>query len=183
MGGHHLILGELSDYLTGETLQDTHDERYRQAIARELVENKGYDSAEITACVPLTLKAGEKCARIHVDFLIRLGERIAMLIKYAPGSLVTRHRPVLAMSRLVAPYGVPVAVVTNGEDADVLDTKTGKGVGAGFAAIPDRESLLNQARDWEFPLISEKQAEMESRIAFAFEIDNACPCDDTVCRL
>lgn len=183
MGGHHLILGELSDYLTGETLEDSHDERYRQAIARELVENKRYDRSQITARVPLTLKAGEKCARIYVDFLIRAEERIAMLVKYAPGSLVTRHRPVLAMSRLVAPYGLPVAVVTNGEDADVLNAKTGKVVGAGLSAIPDRDSLLKQARDWEYPLISEKRAEMESRIAFAFEIDNACPCDDTVCRL
>ena len=31
MGGHHLILGKLSDLLTGEVLDDTLDERYRQA--------------------------------------------------------------------------------------------------------------------------------------------------------
>ena len=30
MGGHHLIMGELTDLVTGQTLPDTHDERYRQ---------------------------------------------------------------------------------------------------------------------------------------------------------
>ncbi|MCK7466807.1 MAG: hypothetical protein MZU91_00755 [Desulfosudis oleivorans] len=43
MAGHHLILGKLTDFLTGEILDDTLDERYRQKIARWLVEQKGYD--------------------------------------------------------------------------------------------------------------------------------------------
>ncbi len=30
---HHLILGELTDYLTEETLADTHDERLRQKLS------------------------------------------------------------------------------------------------------------------------------------------------------
>ena len=47
MGGHHLIMGELEDFLTGEVLADTHDERYRQKIARYLVEEKGYPASLI----------------------------------------------------------------------------------------------------------------------------------------
>ena len=42
MDGHHLILGELDDLITGESIKDTHDERYRQRIARLLVDEKGY---------------------------------------------------------------------------------------------------------------------------------------------
>ena len=42
MNGHHLILGELTDTITRETLADTHDERQRQKLARLLVEKKGY---------------------------------------------------------------------------------------------------------------------------------------------
>lgn len=40
---HHLILGELTDYLTEETLADTHDERLRQKIVRHLVDTCGFD--------------------------------------------------------------------------------------------------------------------------------------------
>ena len=49
--GHHLILGELIDFITGETIQDTHDERYRQKLARLLVEHKGYVKKEIEPAV------------------------------------------------------------------------------------------------------------------------------------
>ena len=55
-----------------------------------------------------------------------------MIVKYAPGSLVTRHRPALAASRLIAPYQVPVVVVTNGKDTNILDGSTGKVTGYGF---------------------------------------------------
>ena len=37
MGGHHLILGKLTDFISGEILDDTLDERHRQKIARLLV--------------------------------------------------------------------------------------------------------------------------------------------------
>ena len=40
MSGHHLILGTLTDVVTGETIDDTLDERYRQKIARLLLEHK-----------------------------------------------------------------------------------------------------------------------------------------------
>ena len=43
MAGHHLILGEITDFITGKTIEDTHDERYRQKIAKFLVNEKGYD--------------------------------------------------------------------------------------------------------------------------------------------
>ena len=36
------------------------------------------------------------------------------LLTFGPGSIVSRERPALAVARLVAPYQVPVVVVTNG---------------------------------------------------------------------
>ncbi|MGR0480634.1 MAG: hypothetical protein ACTFAL_04315 [Candidatus Electronema sp. V4] len=38
--GHQLVYGSLRDYLTGELLPDTDDERFRQQLARLLVEEK-----------------------------------------------------------------------------------------------------------------------------------------------
>ena len=35
---HHLVLGELSDFLTGEKRIDTLDERYLQKISKHLVQ-------------------------------------------------------------------------------------------------------------------------------------------------
>ncbi len=185
MGGHHLILGKLNDYLTGEPLDDTHDERYRQKIARFLVSEKEYAREDIGARIPLVVTAGARKGRLWVDYAVTVDDRMAMVIKYAPGSLVTRHRPTLAISRLIMPYQIPVVIVTNGETADILDGDRGTLIASGFEHIPSRASLLQNVRQtiYAFSPISSKRAEMEARIAYAFEIDGGCPCDDTACRI
>jgi hypothetical protein len=183
MVGHHLILGELIDFITGETLEDTHDERYRQNLARLLVEKKGYAKNEIEPRCELLVKAGDKSAIVKVDFKVFLAGRVCMIIKYGPGSIVTRHRPALAASRLVTPYQVPVVVVTNGEDAEVLDGATGKVIQTGLNSIPSKMILLQSVADIRFKPISVNRVEMESRIVYAYEVDGSCPCDDTICRL
>ena len=183
MDGHHLILGELIDYLTGNVLPDTHDERYRQNIVRLLIETLGYEKPEIIARRQLIVSAGDKKARIPIDFSVASGDKIGMLIKYGPGSLTTRHTPALAMARLVADYQVPIVVVTNGEDAEILDTVSEKVIARGIDQIPNRARLAGIVSGYGFTPISKKKREMATRIVYCYEIDGACPCDTTVCRL
>jgi len=183
MKGHHLILGELEDFITGEILEDTLDERYRQKIARMLVSEKGYAKNEIIPRSRVTVTAGEKKGSVPLDFRVQINSRTGMIVKFGPGSLITRHRPVLAMSRVAESYQIPVAVVTNGEDADVLGGKTGEITGSGFAAIPDRILLENIMASAAFETISPKRAEMESRIIYCYDVEGSCPCDTDICRL
>ena len=49
-----------------------------------------------------------------------------MTVKSSRGSLVTRERESLAASRLACDVQVPLTVVTNGQDAEILDTLKGK---------------------------------------------------------
>lgn len=183
MAGHHLILGKLIDFITGETLDETHDERYRQQLARLLVRQKGYLKREITPRFEVLAKAEDKKAIIRVDYVINVSGKIGMIIKYGPGSLVTRHRPVLAASRLVVPYQVPIAVVTNGIDADILDGATGNVIGRGLERIPAKSELTPKMLKANLITISEERAELEARILYCYEVDDSCPCDDTICRL
>ncbi len=86
MGGHHLILGKLTDFLTGETLDDTLDERYRQKIARWLVERKGYGAREVEPRRELMLQADHRRAVITIDFVVRVAGKAGMVIRFGPGS-------------------------------------------------------------------------------------------------
>jgi hypothetical protein len=181
--GHHLILGTITDVLTGEALDDTLDERYRQKIARRLLERGGYRPDEIEPRRELLLQADDRRAVIRIDFVVRIGAKAAMVIRFGPGSIVSRERPALAVSRLVAPYQLPVAVVTNGEDAEILDGGSGTVIGRGLEAIPSRAELAERVRHYAFPAIPRERATMESRVAYCYEVDGACPCDDTICRL
>jgi hypothetical protein len=180
---HHLILGKIKDYLTGETLPDTLDERFRQKIARFLVEEKGYETSQIAPRRKLTVTAGRQSAVVPLDFVIRLEGRVCMVVRFGPGSMVTRHRPSLAAARLIDGRQVPVVVVTNGKGAEVLDGTSGRRIGEGLSAIPHRNELEKTAAGFRFDPVPRGRAEKEARIVYAFEVDGACPCDDTVCRL
>ena len=183
MDGHQLILGELEDYITGVILKDTHDERYRQKIARLLVNRGGYRKKDIEPRKRILVRAGENRAIIKIDFLVTLSGKVCMIIHYGPGSIVTRHRSVLAISRLIAPYQVPLAVATNGEDADVLKGSTGRVVSRGLETIPSRQELMKIAAENRFSAIQTTRAEMESRILYCYEVDSSCQCNEDICRL
>jgi hypothetical protein len=183
MAGHHLILGERIDFITGETIIDTHDERYRQKIAHLLINHKGYQKNDIQPRKDLLVQAGENRAVIKIDFLINLSGKICMIIKFGPGSIVTRRRSLLAASRVLAPYQIPIAVVTNGEDAEVLEGASGRVISLGLETIPSREQLIEIINSDLFSRIPAKRAEMESRILYCYEVDGSCPCDENVCKL
>jgi hypothetical protein len=182
MGGHHLILGNLTDFISGETLDDTLDERHRQKIARFLIDQKGYQKSDITPRHELKVSVDDRCARLRISFTVNAGQFIAMVLHYGPGSLVTRHRPTLAMARLIQARQVPLAVVTNGEDADILDGATGKVVAAGLDQIPTKKQLSAIVGTRQWPAIPPRRREMEARVLMAFEVDGRCPCDDSVCE-
>lgn len=181
MNDHHLILGQLVDFITGRTIADTHDERYRQKIARLLVETKGYRKYDIRCGQMVEVRAGAKRARVPVAFTVDVDGRTGMLIHYGPGSLTTRHRPALALARLAAPCQIPVVVVSNGEQADILDGRTGQTTATDLANIPARHQLRQTLARHTWEQISARQADMEARIAMAYEVDDRCPCDTDVC--
>lgn len=182
MSSHHLVLGEIQDFITGETLPKTHDEILRQSVSRLLVEQKGFDKNDIIPRQDLLLTSGSEQAIVKIDYLIRLYQKTYMLIKYGPGDLVSRQRPALGMSRLVESYQVPVVVVTNGKDADILLGSSSKVIRRGLYSIPSRSDLIRQYDAQEFTPITKDRAEMESRIVLAYEILGSCPCDTTSVR-
>jgi hypothetical protein len=178
---HHLIYGFCTDYVTGEALPDTDDERYRQKLARFLVEEKGYarDDLEMRHKIE-TLFAGQFVVS-KIDVVICLEGKRVMLLRYGPGSLVTRERPAIAAARvLFEEQLVPLAVVTNGEDAEVVDVRTKEVFARGLEGIPDRAAAVAMMKELDFsPLLDASKREGELRILNAFDIEICCagqPC-------
>jgi predicted type IV restriction endonuclease len=180
---HHLILGKTVDFITGQTIVDTHDERARQKIARLLVEEKGYlkDDIEVRQEIPLTVDGNRATAR--VDFVVRLAGKAFAIIIFGPGSLVSRERPALAAARLIESYQVPYAVVTNGRDAVVLETKSGKVIAQGLEAIPPKKEALEKLQTLTFETVPEDRLEKEKRVLYTFDVLAQRECDEFTCSL
>ena len=178
---HHLVMGELTDFLSGEIVADTHDERYRQKLARLLVEGLGYDKADIEQNREVVIRTGAQAARLKVDFIVFESGKAVMMVKYAPGSLVTRRLSNLALSRIIFPYQIPVVVTTNGEDAEIVSGDSGRLLGEGLSAIPGIGSDL--LGGGAFHSINAELFDKASKIAFACWVDGACPCDGDICTI
>jgi hypothetical protein len=175
---HHLVMGELIDFLSGKIMPDTHDERYRQKLARHLVNTLGYEKKDIQQNREVVIQTNGRTAKLCVDFLVfRAGQGI-MMIKYNPGSLVTRRLSNLALSRIIFPYQVPVVVTTNGEDAEVINGASGKVTGTGLSAIPSSESRQINSLPDHFSSVGRDLFEKASKIAYACEIDGSCSMDN-----
>ena len=181
--GHKRILGKTTDFITGREITDTDDERYRQKLARFLVEVKGYEKGDIEPKRRIEMEIEGKRVLSMVDFVVSIEGRPFMVIKYGPGSLVTRERPALAAARVLEEYQIPLTVVTNGEDAEILDTVSGTVLSTGIEAITDKASAMESFRKITLERLSAKQAEAEKRILSAYDyLEHDLECDADWCE-
>ncbi len=173
---HHLIYGTLKDYLTGEELTDTDDERIRQSLSKLMVEKKGYSRKDLQARNRIESLFNRCFVTSTIELTVSCGGRQFLIIRYGPGSLVSRERSAIAAARLLNPaYRIPLAIVTNGQDAELLNTKTGKIIGYGLESIPDFNSAADLIDQLEFlPSVEKKQRERELRILNVFDVERCC---------
>jgi hypothetical protein len=177
-----MVYGTLSDYLTGEELTDTDDERYRQQLARMMVEERGFAREELEPRLFIESIINSQYVKSTIELTVRLNGRRLMIIRYGPGSLVTRERAAIAAARLLdQDHRIPLAVVTNCRDAELLETLTGKVLATGMEGIPTREHLIHlltgQAME---PFADEERRDREMRILNAFDLEVCCRGDS--CR-
>jgi hypothetical protein len=183
MTAHHLILGSLEDFITGETLADTLDERARQKIARVLIEDKGYSKEDIEVRRDIRLVVDGKIGISRVDFLLKIDNRVVAVIIFGPGSLVSRERSTIAAARLVEEYEAPVAIITNGEDAEIMETKSGRVMNRGVDAIPSKDDARKITGSTRFNKLSEERLDKERRILYVFDVLTRQECDDFTCSM
>lgn len=183
MGTSHLILGEITDYITGQTIPDTHEERARQKIARLLVDGKGYSKEDIQTRKTITLTVDEKTGIVTIDFVVHIAENPFIVIMFGPGSLVTRERPTIAIARLIDKYMVPFSIITNGRDAHIMDTVSGNVIDHGLNQIPSREEAIKKSANIKYSTLAVSRREKEERILYTMNVLTEKECDDYTCRL
>ena len=107
----------------------------------------------------------------RIALVVRLQDKPVLMIRYAPGSIVTRERSALAAARIYdLDCQIPLVVVTNSQDAVIIDTYTGKSIAEGFENLPSRLQLLDQMVQLKFePYANEKKIDREKRILNVFD--------------
>jgi len=146
----------------------------RHIAEQMLLGDKGYEPADIRKNVVFDVTLGTETVKSSVDFLVSAGDKAAMVIKCAAGSLSSRERHVVAAARVLGELPVPVAVVMDPMSAVVLDATTGKVTGEGFGAIPAKQQLSEMVSGKELRPLPSGKLEREKRVLLAFDAIRCC---------
>jgi hypothetical protein len=160
----------VTDFITGREMPNVGSEMNRQEVERFLVNRKGYLKSDIQVDAPVEIAVMGEIYRSRLDLSITLGDRIVMLVKCAAGSLGSREREILAAARVHDAYSIPLAVVSDGRTAVVLDAHTGKTRGEGMDAIPSRDELLNAMGQMDFRPLAEDRREREKIVFRSYDM-------------
>ncbi len=142
-------------------------------ITRMLVAEKGFGEDEIETGLTITTRFNNETVVSKITITVRIGDRRVMVVRYAPGSVVTRTRSAVAAARVLDEgYQIPLALVTNGSELELLDTYNGEVLGRNFADIPTRQDLVEKLAGLRFePFANAKKRERELRILNVFDVD------------
>ena len=133
----------ITDYITGKAVPNVGAEENRQAVERFLVERLGYPTEAVQVDRELVFDIDGESHQSLIDLVVSAGGQSLMAIRCAAGSLDSWARGILAAARVAEDPPIPLAVVSNGTDAVIFESGTGKQIGEGCQALP----TLNGAED------------------------------------
>jgi hypothetical protein len=164
----------ITDIVTGKQIPNVGAEENRQAVERFLIEEKGFSKKDIEVDVDIKMIVAGEPYHSQVDLVISAdgGKTRVMAIKCAAASLGSREREILATARLLNEYQIPFAVVSDGKTATVLDTVTGKKVGAGLDGIPSKDEVLKMKDSLKYIPLPKKRLEREKLIFRTYDSMN-----------
>lgn len=162
----------IDDFVTGQPVPNVGAEANRQAMEKILVQEKGFLLSDIEVDAGIEFSIAGDPYRSRIDLVISANGRRVMAVKCAAGSLGSREREIVAAARLLDAFQIPLAVVTDGHTAIVLDTLTGKKIGEDMAAVPTKAQavqLIKNAAPVAFP---ENKREREKLVFRAYDLEN-----------
>ena len=164
----------LTDYLTGNSIPDVGAESHRQTVLRFLVEEKGYARDTLWVDAPIHTQIGDSPYHAKIDLIVKAGDPAVpfMAFKCCAGSLGSREREIVAAARIFNKRPIPLAVVSDGRDAILLSTATGKPLSYGLAALPSPAEAAQQLVEQPPEAYPEDRLEREKLIFRTYDQDN-----------
>ncbi|GAB6905147.1 conserved hypothetical protein [Desulfosarcina cetonica] len=160
------------DFVTGRSVPNVGAEANRQQVERYLVEEKGYHPDDVLVDLPIAIDINGEIYRSAVDLVVQIDGQPLMAVKCAAGSLGSREREIISAARLLRPSPLPLAVVSDGVTATVLDVMTGKKKGTGLDAIPHRQDLPAYAGEVPLPPIAADRLHREKLVFRSYDTMN-----------
>lgn len=169
---------DIVDLATGRLLPYHDDEYIRQAAEKLLIKERDWPRQRIGVEYRRSLKVGGRPFEVRADLVLMAENAPALVMRTTRGSLVSREKETIAAARLLHDPIVPLSLVFNGDDAELLDSKTGKVIATGLDAVPSPERLAELSAEIPPHHASQDEIEKAAKVYSAFAFIQ-CP---GVCR-
>ncbi len=141
----------ITDFITGQKVPNVGAEENRQKVELFLVNSKGYRKSDIEVNLPIAFSVQNQVYESCLDLVVSVNGRRFMVIKCAAGSLGSREREAIAAARILETAPLPLAVVSDGDQAIVLDPITGQRLGNSMEDIPTPSIALEKIKNKQRP--------------------------------
>ncbi|TAN41094.1 MAG: hypothetical protein EPN22_16495 [Nitrospirae bacterium] len=152
-----------------ESLENDELARVQSRTLDFLMFQKGYCKIDLQEKVLFKIELPDASFDALADIVITLNGRRFILVKCAVNSPASWERYSVAFCRVADVYQIPYAVVTDGEDAKLLDAVRGRPISEGLESIPSKDEAIELFGKTEFMPFPAQKAEREKRILFAFD--------------
>jgi hypothetical protein len=161
------------DFITGEQVPNIGSEENRQKIEKFLVNEKGYDKADIQVDADIVVWFKGELYRSTVDLVISIEDIRFMAIKCAAGAIETWEREILAAARVFEKnYQIPFCAVCDGQSALVIDTITGKKLGHNLDMILSKSEAIKATKNISLQPLPENRFAKEQMIFRSYDLEN-----------
>ena len=161
------------DFITGEEVPNIGAEENRQKLERFLINEKGYDQADILVDPDIVVSFKGEPYRSTIDLVIVLENVRFMAIKCVAGAIDTWEREILAAARVFDKnYQIPFCAVCDGQNALVMDTLTGKKVGNALDSLFSRTEAVKLIEKITLEPLPENRIAKEQMIFRSYDLEN-----------
>jgi len=141
----------------------------KQKVWEILTKEKKFNPGEIEIDPEFRLRLSDCEATVSIDFIINLPSASFMVIKCASSAIESWERYVISFARVIKDYQIPYAVVTDGDNARIIDVLTGSLVSESIKDLLNRQEASDKMKDFKKIPCHVNRLEKEKRIIYAFE--------------
>lgn len=141
----------------------------KQLVWTVLLEDKKYEPGDIAIDPEYTLQLSSGQAPVSMDMVVRLAGMDFLAIKCSSSDIESWVRYVTAFARAVNDYQMPYTMVTDGENAKIIDVLKGTLIGESIHDLFTRGQAMEKMKDFQKIPCPEKRHEKEKSIVHAFE--------------
>ena len=141
----------------------------KQKVWDILIKERKYDPGDIEVDPEFRLLLSDCGTNVSIDFIVNISSTSFMVIKCAATAVESWERYAVSFARAIKDYQIPYAMITDGENARIMDVLTGSLVSESMGGFFNKQEALNIMKDFKKIPCPFNGLEREKRIIYAFE--------------